>query len=143
MLITNQNLKFIKIYIQIISSLSTKYHKKYDKQNKARTTIGKLSERATSMNGWDLTFRPYGDRLINCNRKADSHRCRAFFKMNKYKWTRKHLRVIYYSQIYYRKKHILKKYRTYLANAFVNYRWKICVSSNATIDWSFECSTKH
>ncbi|XP_016513438.1 F-box/kelch-repeat protein SKIP11 [Nicotiana tabacum] len=38
--------------------------RKYDKQNKAWVTIGRLPERAGSMNGWGLAFRACGDRLI-------------------------------------------------------------------------------
>ncbi|KAJ8563066.1 hypothetical protein K7X08_031518 [Anisodus acutangulus] len=38
--------------------------RKYDKQNKAWDTIGRLPERAASMNGWGLAFRACGDKLI-------------------------------------------------------------------------------
>ncbi|KAF3644149.1 F-box/kelch-repeat protein SKIP11 [Capsicum annuum] len=38
--------------------------RKYDKQNKAWATVGRLPERAASMNGWGLAFRACGDRLI-------------------------------------------------------------------------------
>lgn len=38
--------------------------KKYDKGNKVWLTIGRLPERAASMNGWGLAFRACGDRLI-------------------------------------------------------------------------------
>ncbi|XP_075096890.1 F-box/kelch-repeat protein SKIP11-like [Nicotiana tabacum] len=38
--------------------------RKYDKQNKEWVTIGRLPERAASMNGWGLAFRACGDRLI-------------------------------------------------------------------------------
>ncbi|WMV22717.1 hypothetical protein MTR67_016102 [Solanum verrucosum] len=38
--------------------------RKYDKQNKAQATIGRLLERAASMNDWGLSFRACGDRLI-------------------------------------------------------------------------------
>ncbi|XWS69733.1 hypothetical protein CRYUN_Cryun04dG0204500 [Craigia yunnanensis] len=38
--------------------------KKYDKERKSWLTIGRLPERAVSMNGWGLAFRACGDRLI-------------------------------------------------------------------------------
>ncbi|CAN4124421.1 unnamed protein product [Withania somnifera] len=38
--------------------------RKYDKPNKTWVTIGRLPERAASMNGWGLAFRACGDRLI-------------------------------------------------------------------------------
>lgn len=38
--------------------------RKYDKRNKAWVSIGRLPERAASMNGWGLAFRACGDRLI-------------------------------------------------------------------------------
>nr|XP_016438532.1 PREDICTED: F-box/kelch-repeat protein SKIP11-like [Nicotiana tabacum] len=38
--------------------------RKYDKQNKAWVTIGRLPERAASMYGWGLAFRACGNRLI-------------------------------------------------------------------------------
>ncbi|KAE9615523.1 putative kelch-type beta propeller [Lupinus albus] len=38
--------------------------KKYDKQRKLWITIGRLPERAMSMNGWGLAFRACGNRLI-------------------------------------------------------------------------------
>ncbi|XP_059308570.1 F-box/kelch-repeat protein SKIP11-like [Lycium ferocissimum] len=38
--------------------------RKYDKQNKAWVSIGRLPERAASMNGWGLAFRACGDKLI-------------------------------------------------------------------------------
>lgn len=38
--------------------------RKYDKQNKARETIGRFPERTTFMNDWGLSFRACGDRLI-------------------------------------------------------------------------------
>ncbi|XP_015074125.1 F-box/kelch-repeat protein SKIP11-like [Solanum pennellii] len=38
--------------------------RKYDKKNKTWATIGRLPERAASMNGWGLAFRACGDRLI-------------------------------------------------------------------------------
>ncbi|KAK7309766.1 hypothetical protein RJT34_06759 [Clitoria ternatea] len=38
--------------------------KKYDKQRKLWFTIGRLPERAVSMNGWGLAFRACGNRLI-------------------------------------------------------------------------------
>ncbi|MBA0879583.1 hypothetical protein Goshw_006242 [Gossypium schwendimanii] len=38
--------------------------KKYDKEKKSWLTIGRLPERAVSMNGWGLAFRACGDRLI-------------------------------------------------------------------------------
>ncbi|XP_059315919.1 F-box/kelch-repeat protein SKIP11-like [Lycium ferocissimum] len=38
--------------------------RKYDKKNKAWVTIGRLPERAASMNGWGLAFRACGERLI-------------------------------------------------------------------------------
>ncbi|XWS34072.1 hypothetical protein CRYUN_Cryun21dG0007700 [Craigia yunnanensis] len=38
--------------------------KKYDKDSKSWLTIGRLPERAVSMNGWGLAFRACGDRLI-------------------------------------------------------------------------------
>jgi len=38
--------------------------RKYDKNNKVWTTVGRLPERADSMNGWGLAFKACGDRLI-------------------------------------------------------------------------------
>ncbi|KAK4358126.1 hypothetical protein RND71_023736 [Anisodus tanguticus] len=38
--------------------------RKYDKESKTWATIGRLPERAASMNGWGLAFRACGDRLI-------------------------------------------------------------------------------
>lgn len=38
--------------------------RKYDKQYKPQATIERLFERVASMNGWGLTFRGCGDRLI-------------------------------------------------------------------------------
>ncbi|KAJ8569923.1 hypothetical protein K7X08_006500 [Anisodus acutangulus] len=38
--------------------------RKYDKESKTWVTIGRLPERAASMNGWGLAFRACGDRLI-------------------------------------------------------------------------------
>ncbi|OMO82473.1 Kelch repeat type 1 [Corchorus olitorius] len=38
--------------------------KKYDKESRLWVTIGRLPERAVSMNGWGLAFRACGDRLI-------------------------------------------------------------------------------
>ncbi|XP_004490024.1 F-box/kelch-repeat protein At1g26930-like [Cicer arietinum] len=38
--------------------------KKYDKERKLWITIGRLPERAVSMNGWGLAFRACGNRLI-------------------------------------------------------------------------------
>ncbi|KAL5722711.1 hypothetical protein ACHQM5_006197 [Ranunculus cassubicifolius] len=38
--------------------------RKYDKQRNVWNTIGRLPERAVSMNGWGLAFRACGDRLI-------------------------------------------------------------------------------
>ncbi|XP_027360555.1 F-box/kelch-repeat protein At1g26930-like [Abrus precatorius] len=38
--------------------------KKYDKERKLWLTIGRLPERAVSMNGWGLAFRACGNRLI-------------------------------------------------------------------------------
>ncbi|KAK6931208.1 Kelch repeat type 1 [Dillenia turbinata] len=38
--------------------------KKYDKDRKEWFTVGRLPERAASMNGWGLAFRACGDRLI-------------------------------------------------------------------------------
>ncbi|RYR64895.1 hypothetical protein Ahy_A03g010920 isoform D [Arachis hypogaea] len=38
--------------------------KKYDKERKVWNTIGRLPERAVSMNGWGLAFRACGNRLI-------------------------------------------------------------------------------
>ncbi|KAK9675829.1 hypothetical protein RND81_11G034400 [Saponaria officinalis] len=38
--------------------------KKYNKETKAWTTVGRLPERAGSMNGWGLAFRACGDRVI-------------------------------------------------------------------------------
>ncbi|GMI99903.1 hypothetical protein like AT2G02870 [Hibiscus trionum] len=38
--------------------------KKYDKERNSWSTIGRLPERAVSMNGWGLAFRACGDRLI-------------------------------------------------------------------------------
>lgn len=38
--------------------------RKYDKETKAWVTVGRLPERASSMNGWGLAFRACGDRLI-------------------------------------------------------------------------------
>ncbi|CAI8587860.1 unnamed protein product [Vicia faba] len=38
--------------------------KKYDKERKLWNTIGRLPERAVSMNGWGLAFRACGNRLI-------------------------------------------------------------------------------
>lgn len=38
--------------------------KKYDKERRLWSTIGRLPERANSMNGWGLAFRACGDRLI-------------------------------------------------------------------------------
>ncbi|XP_055810108.1 F-box/kelch-repeat protein SKIP11-like [Solanum dulcamara] len=38
--------------------------RKYDKRNRAWVTIGRLPERAASMNGWGLAFRACGDSLI-------------------------------------------------------------------------------
>ncbi|XP_022726015.1 F-box/kelch-repeat protein SKIP11-like [Durio zibethinus] len=38
--------------------------KKYDKERKSWLTVGRLPERAVSMNGWGLAFRACGDRLI-------------------------------------------------------------------------------
>jgi len=38
--------------------------RKYDKNNKVWTTVGRLPERADSMNGWGLAFRACGDKLI-------------------------------------------------------------------------------
>ncbi|CAI9096632.1 OLC1v1032823C1 [Oldenlandia corymbosa var. corymbosa] len=38
--------------------------RKYDKQNKEWNTVGRLPERADSMNGWGLAFRACGDKLI-------------------------------------------------------------------------------
>ncbi|XP_039004208.1 F-box/kelch-repeat protein At1g26930-like isoform X2 [Hibiscus syriacus] len=38
--------------------------KKYDKEANSWLTIGRLPERAVSMNGWGLAFRACGDRLI-------------------------------------------------------------------------------
>ncbi|KAM7269122.1 hypothetical protein ACFE04_024619 [Oxalis oulophora] len=38
--------------------------KKYDKATKLWVTLGRLPERADSMNGWGLAFRACGDRLI-------------------------------------------------------------------------------
>lgn len=38
--------------------------RKYDKENREWLTIGRLPERADSMNGWGLAFRACGDRLI-------------------------------------------------------------------------------
>lgn len=38
--------------------------RKYDKGNKAWVAIGRLPERAASMNGWGLAFRACGDRII-------------------------------------------------------------------------------
>lgn len=38
--------------------------KKYDKERKLWLTIGRLPERAASMNGWGLAFRACGNRLI-------------------------------------------------------------------------------
>ncbi|KAL4279281.1 hypothetical protein GQ457_03G027070 [Hibiscus cannabinus] len=38
--------------------------KKYDKVRKSWVTIGRLPERAISMNGWGLAFRACGDRLM-------------------------------------------------------------------------------
>ncbi|KAG5059411.1 hypothetical protein GLYMA_01G045100v4 [Glycine max] len=38
--------------------------KKYDKERKVWLTIGRLPERAVSMNGWGLAFRACGDKLI-------------------------------------------------------------------------------
>ncbi|PPD94988.1 hypothetical protein GOBAR_DD07995 [Gossypium barbadense] len=38
--------------------------KKYDKEGNSWLTIGRLPERAVSMNGWGLAFRACGDRLI-------------------------------------------------------------------------------
>ncbi|KAK8484359.1 hypothetical protein V6N13_042399 [Hibiscus sabdariffa] len=38
--------------------------KKYDKERNSWVTIGRLPERAVSMNGWGLAFRACGDRLI-------------------------------------------------------------------------------
>ncbi|KAG8383101.1 hypothetical protein BUALT_Bualt05G0149700 [Buddleja alternifolia] len=38
--------------------------RKYDKINKRWLTVGRLPERADSMNGWGLAFRACGDRLI-------------------------------------------------------------------------------
>ncbi|KAE8661419.1 F-box/kelch-repeat protein SKIP11 [Hibiscus syriacus] len=38
--------------------------KKYDKERNSWLTIGRLPERAVSMNGWGLAFRACGDRLI-------------------------------------------------------------------------------
>ncbi|KAL9328214.1 hypothetical protein ACSQ67_003217 [Phaseolus vulgaris] len=38
--------------------------KKYDKEGKVWLTIGRLPERAVSMNGWGLAFRACGDKLI-------------------------------------------------------------------------------
>ncbi|OEL18218.1 F-box/kelch-repeat protein SKIP11 [Dichanthelium oligosanthes] len=43
---------------------SEKDVKKYDKQNNKWITLGKLSERSVSMNGWGLAFRACGERLI-------------------------------------------------------------------------------
>ncbi|KAL3501393.1 hypothetical protein ACH5RR_035842 [Cinchona calisaya] len=38
--------------------------RKYDKHNRVWFTVGRLPERAGSMNGWGLAFRACGDRLI-------------------------------------------------------------------------------
>ncbi|CAN1349075.1 F-box/kelch-repeat protein SKIP11 [Linum perenne] len=38
--------------------------KRYDKEGKVWVTVGRLPERACSMNGWGLAFRACGDRLI-------------------------------------------------------------------------------
>ncbi|KAK4784615.1 hypothetical protein SAY86_018983 [Trapa natans] len=38
--------------------------RKYDKQERAWCTVGRLPERAASMNGWGVAFRACGDRLI-------------------------------------------------------------------------------
>ncbi|XP_019164973.1 PREDICTED: F-box/kelch-repeat protein At1g26930-like [Ipomoea nil] len=38
--------------------------RKYDKDNRVWFTIGRLPERANSMNGWGLAFRACGDKLI-------------------------------------------------------------------------------
>ncbi|KAJ8773696.1 hypothetical protein K2173_006346 [Erythroxylum novogranatense] len=38
--------------------------RKYDKERKSWFTVGRLPERAVSMNGWGLAFRACGDRLI-------------------------------------------------------------------------------
>lgn len=38
--------------------------KKYDKERRAWFSVGRLPERAASMNGWGLAFRACGDRLI-------------------------------------------------------------------------------
>ncbi|XWS48043.1 hypothetical protein CRYUN_Cryun13aG0038500 [Craigia yunnanensis] len=38
--------------------------RKYDKENNLWVTLGRLPERAISMNGWGLAFRACGDRLI-------------------------------------------------------------------------------
>ncbi|KAG9147623.1 hypothetical protein Leryth_015705 [Lithospermum erythrorhizon] len=38
--------------------------RKYDKVNRVWNTVGRLPERAASMNGWGLAFRACGDRLI-------------------------------------------------------------------------------
>ncbi|XP_008797133.2 F-box/kelch-repeat protein At1g74510-like [Phoenix dactylifera] len=38
--------------------------RKYDKENNAWITLGKLPERSVSMNGWGLAFRACGERLI-------------------------------------------------------------------------------
>ncbi|CAA3021226.1 F-box kelch-repeat SKIP11-like [Olea europaea subsp. europaea] len=38
--------------------------RKYNKENRVWVTIGRLPERAASMNGWGLAFRACGDRLI-------------------------------------------------------------------------------
>ncbi|KAG9138364.1 hypothetical protein Leryth_001557 [Lithospermum erythrorhizon] len=38
--------------------------RKYDKSNQVWVTVGRLPERAASMNGWGLAFRACGDRLI-------------------------------------------------------------------------------
>ncbi|KAL2559561.1 F-box/kelch-repeat protein SKIP11 [Forsythia ovata] len=38
--------------------------RKYDKDNRVWVTVGRLPERAASMNGWGLAFRACGDRLI-------------------------------------------------------------------------------
>ncbi|PQQ19588.1 hypothetical protein Pyn_07404 [Prunus yedoensis var. nudiflora] len=38
--------------------------RKYDKERRLWLTVGRLPERAVSMNGWGLAFRACGDRLI-------------------------------------------------------------------------------
>ncbi|KAL0692729.1 hypothetical protein Bca4012_059909 [Brassica carinata] len=38
--------------------------RKYDKENKKWLTVGRLPERAGSVNGWGLAFRACGERLI-------------------------------------------------------------------------------